>query len=284
VSAVVNALSFDVESFVESNVESFHIPQRFRDERDQAAEVERNMRSVFDLLADRGVRATFFFLGTVARRSPQLVAEAARLGHEVAAHGDDHRRLFGMDPEGFRATLRQHKEELESLAGVEIHGFRAPEFSITPWTRWALDVVREVGFTYDSSIYPTGIHDVYGFPGAAPHVHLLENGMAEFPPPTARFLGRRVPFGGGGYFRIAPARVTQRLVVGANTRGEPVILWLHPYEVGPAAPRIPHLSIHRQVRHYANLASGPAKLKRLLADLKLGRAVDVLRERRLVRV
>jgi polysaccharide deacetylase family protein (PEP-CTERM system associated) len=283
-SAVVNALSFDVESFVESNLESFHIPERFRDERDQAAEVERNMRSVFDLLADRGVRATFFFLGTVARRSPHLVEEAARLGHEVASHADDHRRLSGIDPERFRETLRRHKEELESLAGVEVHGFRAPEFSITPRTRWALDVVREVGFTYDSSIYPTGIHDVYGLPGATTHVHLLENGLAEFPPPTTRILGWRVPFGGGGYLRVAPVRLTQRLVLGANTRGEPVILWLHPYEVGPAAPRIPRLSIHRRMRHYANLASGPAKLKRLLAELRLGRAIDVLRERRLVPV
>jgi polysaccharide deacetylase family protein (PEP-CTERM system associated) len=284
VSTVVNALSFDVESFVESNLESFHIPERYRSERDQATEVERNMRSVFDVLADRGVRATFFFLGTVARRSPHLVEEAARLGHEVASHGDDHRRLFAMDPDGFRETLRRHKEELESLAGVRINGFRAPEFSITARTRWALDVVREVGFTYDSSIYPTGIHDVYGVPGAPSHVHLLENGLAEFPPPTARILGRRVPFGGGGYLRVAPVRLTQRLVLGANARGEPVILWLHPYEVGPATPRIPGLSIHRRVRHYANLASGPAKLKRLLTDVRVGRAIDVLRERRLVPV
>jgi polysaccharide deacetylase family protein (PEP-CTERM system associated) len=281
-SRVTNALSFDVESFVESNLESFAIPEALRADTDQAFEVERNMRFLFDLLAGHDVRATFFFLGTVARRSPQIVAEAARLGHEVASHGGEHRRLFRMTPAALRESLRRHKEGLEDLAGVRVHGFRAPEFSITARTVWALDVVREVGFTYDSSVYPTGVHDVYGVAGATPHLHSLENGLVEFPPPTTRVLGRRLPFGGGGYFRMAPVSLTERLISRTNAGGEPVILWLHPYEVGPAVADVPGLSALRRTRHYANRRSGAAKLRRLLRRYRLGPAVEVLRERRMV--
>jgi polysaccharide deacetylase family protein (PEP-CTERM system associated) len=279
---LTNALSFDVESFVESNLESFAIPEAFRADADQASEIEGNMRFVFDLLDEHGVRATFFFLGTVARRSPRLVAEAARRGHEVASHGEEHRRLFGMVPPTLRESLRRHKEELEDLAGVRVHGFRAPEFSITARTVWALDVVREVGFTYDSSVYPTGVHDVYGVAGATPHLHSLENGLVEFPPPTTSVLGRRIPFGGGGYFRVAPAALTERLIDRTNARGEPVILWLHPYEIGPVVPDVPGLSTIRRARHYANRRSGAAKLRRLFRRYRFGPAVDVLRERRMV--
>jgi polysaccharide deacetylase family protein (PEP-CTERM system associated) len=280
--AVTNALSFDVESFVESNLESFAIPDSLQTEEDQASEVDRNMRFVFNLLAEHDVRATFFFLGTVARRSPALVAEAARVGHEVASHGDDHRRLFGMNPSAVRERLRQHKEELEDLAGVRVHGFRAPEFSITARTPWALDVIREVGFTYDSSVYPTGVHDVYGIPDASSHLRVLDNGLIEFPPPSARVIGRRIPFGGGGYFRMAPSALTERLIDRTNGQGEPVMLWLHPYEIGPAVAVVSGLPAIRRVRHYANRRSGAAKLRRLLRRHRFGPAVDVLRERRMV--
>jgi polysaccharide deacetylase family protein (PEP-CTERM system associated) len=279
---LTNALSFDVESFVESNLESFAIPEAFRADADQASEIDRNMRFVFDLLEEHGVRATFFFLGTVARRSPRLVAEAARRGHEVASHGEEHRRLFGMAPPALRESLRRHKEELEDLAGVRVYGFRAPEFSITTRTWWALDVVREVGFTYDSSVYPTGVHDVYGVAGAPPRPHLLDNGLVEFPPPTARVLGRRIPFGGGAYFRVAPSPLTERMIDRTNAVGEPVILWLHPYEVGPAVAKVPGISGIRRARHYANRRSGAVKLRRLLRRYRFGPAVEVLRERRMV--
>ncbi|HZB79355.1 MAG TPA: DUF3473 domain-containing protein [Actinomycetota bacterium] len=279
---LTNALSFDVESFVESNLESFAIPEAFRADAAQASELDRNMRFVFDLLAEHDARATFFFLGTVARRSPALVAGAARLGHEVASHGDEHRRLLGMDPATLRESLRRHKEQLEDLAGVPVQGFRAPEFSITTRTLWALDVIREVGFTYDSSVYPTGVHDVYGLAGATPHLHVLENGLVEFPPPTTRVMGRRLPFGGGGYFRVAPSALTERLIDRTNAGAEPVILWLHPYEVGPAVAEIPGLPPIRRVRHYANRRSGAAKLSRLLKGYRFGPAVEVLRERRMV--
>jgi polysaccharide deacetylase family protein (PEP-CTERM system associated) len=281
-SPLTNALSFDVESFVESNAESFHIPEVLRAERDQTAEVDRNMRQVLDLLSEYDVQATFFFLGSVARRSPALVAEAARLGHEVASHGDEHQRLFGIEPAELEERLRRHKEELEDLAGVPVHGFRAPEFSITPRNRWALEVVREVGFTYDSSVYPTGIHDVYGIADAPPHLHVLDSGLVEFPPPSTAVMGRRVPFGGGAYFRLAPSVLTERLIDRTNARGEPVMLWLHPYEVGPEVARVPGLSVFRRVRHYGNRRSGARKLRRLLSLYRFGPAVEVLRERRVV--
>jgi polysaccharide deacetylase family protein (PEP-CTERM system associated) len=281
-SPLTNALSFDVESFVESNAESFHIPDVLRAEWDQTAEVERNMRQVLDLLGEHDVRATFFFLGSAARRSPALVVEAARLGHEVASHGDEHRRLFGIEPAELAERLRRHKEALEDLAGVSVLGFRAPEFSITARNRWALEVVREVGFTYDSSVYPTGIHDVYGIADATPHLHVLDNGLVEFPPPTTTVMGRRVPFGGGAYFRLAPSTLTDRLINRTNAWGEPVLLWLHPYEVGSEVARVSGLSALRRVRHYANRGSGARKLRRLLGRFRFAPAVEVLRERRMV--
>ncbi len=279
---VANCLSVDVEGFVESNQESVAIPAGFVDERAARVEIERNMRSVLELLDGNGVRATFFFVGTVVRTLPRLVEEVAGLGHEVASHSYEHVRLFGLDPKIFGRELAGAKAELEDLSGKRVHGFRAPEFSITERSLWAVDVLAELGFTYDSSIYPIGVHDVYGMRDADPNIHRFPNGLIEFPLATTEILGRRVPFGGGGYFRLYPVGLTRALIARSNRSDTPCMCFVHPYEIGPVAPRIPGLSAYRRFRHYYHCSKGGPRLGRLLRTFRFVPAVDVLRERGLL--
>jgi polysaccharide deacetylase family protein (PEP-CTERM system associated) len=224
------------------------------------------------------VRATFFFVGTVAELCPDLVSTVAALGHEVASHANVHRRLFGADPLEFARSIRASKERLEDLAGTGVAGFRAPEFSVTAKTLWVLDVLREVGFLYDSSIYPIGFHDVYGMPDAPTAPHRLANGLVEFPPATARLLGTRVPVGGGGYFRLYPLWMTRALLHRINGRGDPAMLYLHPYEIGGVVPRVTGLSPLRRFRHYHNLDRTGDRLALLLRSFAFAPAIEVLSE------
>jgi len=268
--SIVDALSIDVEGFLESNAESFgravpagHGPAERR-------EIERNMGAVFELLDGLGVRATMFFLDTVAVSLPNLVREAAELGHEVACHGDCHERLSHRRGDDLPAGLRRAKDRLEDLAGGAVLGFRAPEFSITRSNLWALDVLRDLGFAYDSSIYPIGVHDVYGIAGAPRFPHALSNGLIEFPLSTVEVLGRRVPVAGGGYLRFAPQALTERAVRRIHREGHPANVFLHPYELGPAAPRVGGLSRARRLRHYHGLRTGPGKLRAMAGRFRLG--------------
>ncbi len=273
-----NAFTVDVEGFVESNRESIDIPEGFGDERSERYELERNMDSLLGLLEKTGTRATMFFLGTVARRFPQLVTRAAALGHEIGSHAPDHRRIFTLERSAFRTALADHKAQLEDLSGAPVVGFRAPDFSITARSMWALDDLRELGFLYDSSVYPIGIHDVYGIKSAERSIFTWPNGLVEFPLATAEIAGRRFPFGGGGYFRLYPLMLTQRLIARANRAGRPVPFYIHPYEAGPEIPRVPGLSATRRFRHYFNASSGPERLGPLLERFDFAPAADVLAE------
>jgi polysaccharide deacetylase family protein (PEP-CTERM system associated) len=187
--------------------------------------------------------------------------------------------VFDLEPDEFRGGLASSKALLEDLAGAPVRGFRAPDFSITRDSLWALDTLLELGFGYDSSIYPTGIHDVYGIDGATPGIHTHGNGLVEYPLATAEIAGRRIPFGGGGYFRLYPVSMTERLIRRQNTAGLPCMFYIHPYEVGPAIPRIAGLSAYRKFRHYYNCGNGRARLRRLLERVPFGAAIDVLTER-----
>lgn len=284
VGELTNALSVDVEGFVESNLQSFRIPASSVDRRKEQHEIETNVAAFLELLDDVRIRATFFFLGTVADRIPHLVREVAELGHEVASHSYEHLRLTGLQPREFEERLRASKENLEHLAGTRVFGFRAPDFSVTRSSLWALDVLRDLGFVYDSSIYPIGMHDVYGIAGAEPSIHTLPGGLIEFPLSTVKVFGRRVPFGGGGYFRLYPVLVTRMLVSSANRKGEPCMFFIHPYEAGPVIPRIAGLSAYRRFRHYFNAHQGPRRLKRVVSGFRFAPAIEVLRERKLVEV
>jgi polysaccharide deacetylase family protein (PEP-CTERM system associated) len=274
-----NALTVDVEGFAESNRQSFEIAPEYMNEAAETREVERNMQVLLDLLSEVGLRATFYFVGTVAERLPSVVRETASRGHEIGSHNFVHTRLFDLEPEAFRKGLAASKAMLEDLAGVTVRGFRAPDFSITRATTWALDTLLDLGFTYDSSIYPTGIHDVYGIEDSSPEIHTHDNGLVEYPLSTVAVAGRRIPFGGGGYFRLYPVRMTETLIRRQNAGGQPCMFYIHPYEVGPAIPRISGLSAYRRFRHYYHCSNGAPRLRRLLERVPFGPAVDVLTER-----
>lgn len=170
------------------------------------------------------------------------------------------------------------KKDLEDVSGQPVYGFRAPDFSITNKSLWALDILKEVGFVYDSSIYPFGLHDVYGIKNAGTFIHKLPNGLIEFPMSTTESLGKRIPFGGGGYFRLYPLLITKLFLSKLNKQGSPAMFYIHPYEVGPVIPRISELSFYRKFRHYYHCKNGKARLKKLLKAFKFCPAIDVLRD------
>lgn len=281
-SNVTNCLSIDVEGFVESNLQSFAIDDKYFDEAKQNYEIQRNVNVLLELLDDLHVQATFFFLGRVARDIPNLVREVAQSGHEIASHSYEHVRVFGVNKHEFKEKLKSSKNYLEDICGTGVYGFRAPDFSITESSIWALDILRELGFLYDSSIYPIGLHDVYGIGGSNAFIHKLPNGLIEFPLSTIEFLGRRLPFGGGGYFRLYPLFLTRLCISRNNRLGYPCMFYIHPYEVGPVIPMISELSWYRKFRHYHNCRNGHRRFTEILRVFRFGPAVEIIRQRSLL--
>jgi len=273
---VINCLSVDVEGFLESNVQSFCIGKEHFGASKENAEIERNIDALLELLDDTGVKATFFFVARIARDIPHVVDRVARAGHEVGCHNYEHVRLWDIERGHLAAKLASAKHRLEDTVGDSILGFRAPDFSISGSNLWALDVLRELGFAYDSSIYPIGMHDVYGMADAERFVHKLPNGLIEFPLSTIRIAGKNFPFGGGGYFRLYPLFLTAFCIARINNLGHPCMFYVHPYEVGPVIPAVPGLSWYRRFRHYHNCRHGKARLRRLLAMHRFGSARDIL--------
>jgi polysaccharide deacetylase family protein (PEP-CTERM system associated) len=279
---IINCFSVDVEGFVESNLQSFHIDKKYIDKKREDYEIERNMNSVLELLNELNIQATFFFVGRIARDIPNTVKEAARLGHEIACHSYEHVRAFGTSKDEFKEKLVPAKNYLEDVSGRNVYGFRAPDFSITESNICFLDILKEIGFLYDSSIYPIGMHDVYGIKEAKPHIYKLQNGLIEFPLSTIKFLGRRFPFGGGGYFRLYPLFLTKICISKTNRLDYPCMFYIHPYEVGPIIPKISEISNFRKFRHYYNCKNGSIRLKEILRVFKFGTAIQILKQRNLL--
>lgn len=276
----VNAVSVDVEDY-------FHVNafKRVVDRRDWGSWPQRvadNTGRVLDLLEEHGVRATFFVLGWVAKRQPALVREIVRRGHEIASHGYGHELLFEIGPAGFKSDLRESRLLLEDLSGERIKGYRAPSFSITRQSLWALDILLEEGFVYDSSIFPIR-HDVYGIPDANPFPHRIERAAGtlwEFPMTTValRFAGarRRFPVGGGGYLRLLPVRFVINAFDRVNrVERQPGVLYFHPWEIDPGQPRI-RASLKSRFRHYHNLGGTERKIGALLRSLRFAPLAEVL--------
>jgi polysaccharide deacetylase family protein (PEP-CTERM system associated) len=274
----LNALTIDVEAFVEANIQSFQIDSKLQDIVLQNREVERNMECLLAICQQLGLTATFFFLGRVAEDLPHIVRAAADAGHEIACHSYQHLRLTGIATKSFKTLMSSSKKLLEDVSGQQVWGFRAPDFSITTGSLWALDALQEAGFLYDSSIYPIGFHDVYGIKDQHQTIHELPNGLIEFPLSSASIGHRRLPFGGGGYFRLYPLWLTTLLIGRTNRAGHPAIVYLHPYEVGPDIPLIPELSLYRRFRHYYNCGNGAMRMVKLLSSFRFGTVMDVLRE------
>ena len=230
-----------------------------------------------------GIKATFFTLGQVARRHPQLIRRIVGAGHELACHGDAHQRITSQSQAEFRDDIRRAKATLEDAGGVRVIGYRAPTFSVVNETRWALDVLREEGFLYDSSIYPIH-HDRYGIPDAPRTPYRIDAGigagMVELPPTTMRVAGRNVPCGGGGYLRLLPLTFNLWAMKRAAEDG-PVVVYLHPWEIDANQPRfaLPKLA---SVRSYAGLATMEAKLVSVIRSFSFGTAMDVLHARGLL--
>jgi polysaccharide deacetylase family protein (PEP-CTERM system associated) len=240
---------------------------------------EASTRRLLELFDRANLRATFFVLGWVARRSPDLVREIARRGHEVASHGMSHKLVFDQTPAEFRSETFESKALLEDIIGAPVLGYRASTYSITRRSLWALDILKEAGFEYDSSIFPIR-HDTYGIPDAPqlPSRIATPNGasIVEFPMSTAPMFGVRVPVSGGGYFRILPYWLTRRGLRKLNTElGRPFIFYLHPWEVDPDQPRV-RTNWKSRLRHYTNLERCEARLTRLIGEFRFGRVRDVL--------
>lgn len=269
---VVNALSFDVEDYFHvSNFESFI---RFEDWDKHESHVERNTRVILNLLAERRIRATFFVLGWVAEHFPALIAEIAAAGHEIAAHGYRHRLIYTLDPEEFRRDLRKAVDLIEHASGKRVFGHRAPSFSVTERSLWAIDIMQEEGLKYDSSVFPIR-HPRYGIASAPRAPYEIRPGFWEFPMATARIAGTNMPVAGGAYFRIFPYALTRWGVRSINREGNPAVLYMHPWEFDPGQPRF-NTSLQVRFRHYYNLGKTEARLRRLCEEFRFTTVHEVL--------
>jgi polysaccharide deacetylase family protein (PEP-CTERM system associated) len=265
---IVNAMSVDVEDYFQ--VSAFEANVR-RDAWDGfESRVCRNTERILELFDRRGVRATFFILGWVAERFPGLVQQIVNSGHEAACHGHEHRLVYAQSPEEFRQDIRRAKKTIEDAGASEVSGYRAPSYSITRRSLWAIDVLIEEGFRYDSSIYPIH-HDRYGIPGAPRHPYLIRRATGslwEVPGSTVRMGGMNFPVGGGGYFRILPYAWTRWGFSRLNQVEErPGVFYLHPWEIDPDQPRVEATAVAR-FRHYRNLSRTETRLMRLLDDFR----------------
>ncbi len=240
--------------------------------------VEKNTQKLLALFDQHNVRATFFVLGWVAERCPELVKEISRSGHEVASHGYSHQLVYTQTPEVFREETRRSKTLLEDIVQQPIKGYRAASYSITNESKWALDILIELGFEYDSSIFPIR-HDRYGIPDAPDYPHLLtrnSGSIIEFPLSALSLPGYRLPVAGGGYFRLYPYWLTRTLLrqLVRQTK-RPFIFYLHPWEIDPDQPRVNASRLSR-FRHYNNLDVCEQRLEQLLQDFEFTSVADVL--------
>jgi polysaccharide deacetylase family protein (PEP-CTERM system associated) len=280
VNAVRNALTFDVEEYF--HAEAFAGVVRPDQWSGLPSRVEESTQRLLDLLERTDTRATFFVLGWVAERQPRLVRDIHRRGHEVACHGYAHRLIYRMERRDLQADVRRAKRAVEDAAGAAVAGYRAPTFSIVRESLWALDVLGEEGFRYDSSIFPIH-HDRYGIPDAPRFPYRVAlaagGGLVEFPISTLVVGAQHVPFSGGGYFRLAPYRLVRAALSRLNrAEGMPGMVYLHPWELDTKQPRLQLRGLSR-FRHYVNLGQTARKLQRLLEDFAFGPAREVLRER-----
>ena len=281
--AVSNAFTIDVEDYYHVSALAPAIPRDTWSQRESrvAASTDR----LLAMLQEYRVKGTFFVLGWVADHVPDLVKRIASLGHEVACHGYSHELVYRQTPGVFAEETRRAKHLLEDLIGLPVLGYRAASFSITPRSRWALDTLIELGFSYDSSIFPVR-HDRYGMPGASREPGFVQapSGarIAEFPMSTAAFGPVRVPVSGGGYFRLLPYWLTRQGLRSINEReGNPFTFYLHPWEIDVEQPRV-SVNLLSRFRHYNNLAKCESRLRRLLADFRFTTMSKVLKGRGLL--
>jgi polysaccharide deacetylase family protein (PEP-CTERM system associated) len=276
--AICDLLSVDVEDYY--HVEAFADRVSPSSWSDFPSRVRANTTRILQIFEEYRCRATFFLLGWVAERDPALVREIVKAGHEVASHSYGHRRVSLLSPEEFREDLRRARAVIEDAAGVRILGYRAPTFSIGRDTLWALEILSEEGFLYDSSIFPIR-HDLYGFPGAPRFPHRLDlrskRKLFEIPMTTVRMGGMTWPAGGGGYLRLLPVQYTRWAVRQIHEKErQPFVLYFHPWELDPDQPRIAGRWKSR-LRHYVGLGLMERRLRELLAGGRFIPLIDLVR-------
>ena len=268
---LVNAFTVDVEDYFQVSAFEKDIP---RDRWSQyTSRVVANTHRILDLLARHDVKATFFVLGWVAERFPQLVRDIHGAGHEIGSHSHEHRLIYDQTPDQFRDDVRRSRDAIQDACGAPITAYRAPSFSITRQSLWALDILAEEGFLVDSSIFPIH-HDRYGIPDAQPRFHRINTSggaLWECPPSVVRFYRLNIPVSGGGYFRLYPLSWTVHCLRKINSRQQPFVFYIHPWEVDPDQPRLAAGSRISRFRHRVNLRTTEGKLDRLLREFRFGR-------------
>lgn len=266
---ITNALTVDVEDYFQVSALAPFIARERWDA--IPCRVEANVDRLLKRFADSDAKATFFTLGWIAERYPQVVRRIVEAGHELASHGYGHLRASDQSRQEFLQDVSSAKRILEDIAGVPVIGYRAPSFSIGEGNLWAFDVLKEAGYAYSSSVYPVQ-HDHYGMPDAPRFPYAVREGLTEIPITTVRALGRNLPAGGGGYFRFAPYGLS-RWAIDRFNRDEraPAIFYMHPWEIDPQQPRVPGPGLKTRFRHYVNLHRTEDRLARLLRDFRWGR-------------
>jgi len=271
--AITNALTIDVEDYFQVSAMAPYIRRSEWDTRE--CRVERNVDRILALLDKHGTRATFFTLGWVAERYPQLVQRIVAQGHELASHGYGHERASDLSRVDFLHDIQHAKHLLEDIGGVPVQGYRAPSFSIGAGNLWAFDCLREAGYRYSSSIYPIK-HDHYGMPDAPRFLHEVADGLVEIPVTTLRLRGRNWPSSGGGYFRLLPYALSRWMIGKVNTDDrKPAIFYFHPWEIDHGQPRVAGIDLKTRFRHYVNIDRMERRLDGLLSDFRWGRMDEI---------
>lgn len=272
-----NALTVDVEDYFQVSAFADSVHQRDWD--NHPLRVENNTKKLLDMFDEQQIKATFFVLGWVAERQKSLILEIAKRGHEVACHGYSHQLVYNQTPKVFREETVRAKSILEDIIQQQVRGYRAASYSITEKSQWALDILAECEFTYDSSIFPIR-HDRYGMPDTPEHPYILKtpkgHSIIEFPLSTAKVFKYKLPIAGGGYFRLYPYWLSKMGLSQINRQNKPFIFYLHPWEIDPEQPRI-SASWFSRFRHYNNLDKCESRLQTLISDFHFETTWDVLK-------
>jgi polysaccharide deacetylase family protein (PEP-CTERM system associated) len=268
-----NALTIDVEDYFQVSAFAPHIARSEWNTRE--CRVERNVDVILGMLDRHNTKATFFTLGWIAERYPDVVRKIVRQGHELASHGYGHERASDQTEEAFYADIHLAKVILEDLSGQEVRGYRAPSFSIGEGNLWAFDCLARAGYRYSSSIYPIA-HDHYGMPDSPRFAYEVRPGLLEVPITTLRAFGRNFPSSGGGYFRLLPYGLSRWMLNRVNTGDQQSgIFYFHPWEIDPGQPRVDGIGAKTRFRHYVNIDRVEGRLNQLLSDFEWGRMDDI---------
>lgn len=270
---MLNALTIDVEDYFHVEAFSSVIARSTWDQ--YVCRVDANTRRVLTVLRECSVKATFFVLGWVAERFPGLVAAIAAAGHEIATHGYGHQLVYRQTPEQFADDIQRSLAAIRAAAEVEVLGYRAPSFSITPQSQWALPTLVNAGLRYDSSIFPIAGHDLYGMPNASRFASRVLPQLVEIPVSTVRVLGKNWPVAGGGYFRFLPLWLTFWAIRRIHREARPAVVYLHPWELDPDQPRMAGASRRSRFRHYLNLHRTEPRLRQLLSRFEFAPVREV---------